>query len=563
MNTETKTCQNCKNQFAIEPDDFAFYETIHVPPPTWCPECRLERRIASWGYRMLYKRKCDFTGEETISAIHPDVPLKAYKQDIWWSDKWDPKEYGKEFDPSRPFLAQWRELLYATPWPVLFTDYTTMINSEYCNAAGELKNCYLCFKSDYSENCAYTNVMTRLKECFDAAYCYEDELCYDILNSQKCYQVFYSQNCTDCYDIWFSKDLAGCTYCIGCVNLRNKKYHIFNEPVSKEEYERRFKKFNFASFKNREAFRKRVNEFILKHPRKEFYGRKNVNISGDYISNSKNVHDSFMVGNGEDLRYCQLLKNGPSSKSYDHTGFGVHSEWIYESAWVGLYVNNLKFSFWNYHAHDLEYCFGCHGAENLFGCVGLRKGRYCILNKQYSKEEYGKKVSEIKEHMSAMPFADARGRKYRYGDFFPVGFFPWGYNETTGIEFLPLDKAGALQRGFLWRDPDPREYQDATAEIPDHINDVSESVLDAILKCQSCGKNYRVIKKEFDFYKKYEIPIPRDCPLCRDRKRIALLNPMKLYNRTCAKCGKVIKTSYAPERPEIVYCEPCYQTEVV
>ncbi|MDI6602741.1 MAG: hypothetical protein QME57_01295 [Patescibacteria group bacterium] len=41
MNQEKCTCQNCKKEFVIEPEDFAFYEKIKVPPPTWCPECRL------------------------------------------------------------------------------------------------------------------------------------------------------------------------------------------------------------------------------------------------------------------------------------------------------------------------------------------------------------------------------------------------------------------------------------------------------------------------------------------------------------------------------------------
>ncbi len=36
MDSEIKVCQSCKAQFTVEPDDFAFYETIKVPPPTWC-----------------------------------------------------------------------------------------------------------------------------------------------------------------------------------------------------------------------------------------------------------------------------------------------------------------------------------------------------------------------------------------------------------------------------------------------------------------------------------------------------------------------------------------------
>lgn len=46
MNSETRNCQNCKQPFTIEPDDFGFYEQIKVPPPTWCSDCRLMRRMS-------------------------------------------------------------------------------------------------------------------------------------------------------------------------------------------------------------------------------------------------------------------------------------------------------------------------------------------------------------------------------------------------------------------------------------------------------------------------------------------------------------------------------------
>jgi len=46
MGTETCSCANCKAQFVIEPEDFGFYEKIKVPPPTWCPECRMIRRFS-------------------------------------------------------------------------------------------------------------------------------------------------------------------------------------------------------------------------------------------------------------------------------------------------------------------------------------------------------------------------------------------------------------------------------------------------------------------------------------------------------------------------------------
>jgi len=44
---------------------------------------------------------------------------------------------------------------------------------------------------------------------------------------------------------------------------------------------------------------------------------------------------------------------------------------------------------------------------------------------------------------------------------------------------------------------------------------------------------------------------------------MALRNPRKLYERVCDKCGKDMITTYSPERPEVVYCESCYNKEVI
>jgi hypothetical protein len=164
--------------------------------------------------------------------------------------------------------------------------------------------------------------------------------------------------------------------------------------------------------------------------------------------------------------------------------------------------------------------------------------------------------------MAEMPFIDKRGLRHGYGGQFPVDLCPWAYNESTAYEFFPITKEEALAKGFTWRDPDQREYLPATMEVPDHIKDVTDEILQAVLKCEACGKNYQIIPKELVFLRRFKFPIPRHCPLCRDRARIKQMNPMEKYDRNCDKCKISIETSYAPDRPEIVYCENCYKREV-
>src|SRR3989338_7740375 len=102
MKPETKTCQNCKASFVIDASDFQFYEKIKVPPPTFCPECRMVRRMAFRNERALYKRK-DAFGNDVISIYSPDKPFIVYDQNYWWSDKWDALDYGRDYDFSKSF----------------------------------------------------------------------------------------------------------------------------------------------------------------------------------------------------------------------------------------------------------------------------------------------------------------------------------------------------------------------------------------------------------------------------------------------------------------------------
>ena len=73
---------------------------------------------------------------------------------------------------------------------------------------------------------------------------------------------------------------------------------------------------------------------------------------------------------------------------------------------------------------------------------------------------------------------------------------------------------------------------------------------------------YKIIAIEYELLRKMNLPIPRECPKCRENKRFSRMTMPGLYNRNCAKCNTEVRTPYAPGRPEIVYCEKCYQQEV-
>jgi len=108
MQSETRNCQNCKNDFVIDSEDFNFYTKINVPPPTFCPSCRRQRRNAWRNNFSLYSRKCDLCSKNVISIYSPDSGIIVYCNKCWWSDKWDPKSYVMDYDFWMRIYRKWR-----------------------------------------------------------------------------------------------------------------------------------------------------------------------------------------------------------------------------------------------------------------------------------------------------------------------------------------------------------------------------------------------------------------------------------------------------------------------
>ena len=174
--------------------------------------------------------------------------------------------------------------------------------------------------------------------------------------------------------------------------------------------------------------------------------------------------------------------------------------------------------------------------------------------------------------MNDTPYVDKKSRVYKYGEFFPLEMSPFGYNETTAQEFFPLSKEESKEKEFNWRDLEERDYRitlqpDSLPNIEDAKDSTAEEIIGCFhsAKCShQCSTAFRIIPEELNFYRKMKIPLPQLCPNCRHGERLKQRNPFKLWNRQCMKegCDNEFETSYAPDRPEIVYCESCYNQEV-
>ena len=397
MEAENKICQNCKKEFLIEPDDFGFYKKMKVPAPTFCPECRLQRRLAWRNERGLHFRECGLCKKKTVSIYSKDYQNIIFCEKCWWSDAWEGVDYGTDVDFSRPFLEQFFELFRRVPVPNLFAFGTTMVNSQYCNMANDMRNCYLLHDGTFDENVSYGSGVFFSKDSEDITMTRKGELCYELVTCINCYQTIFSQNCQDCVNVSFSHSLRGCNNCFGCVNLHGKNYHIWNKPYSKEEYEKKLESFELSSYKNILSIKQRANEFWEKFPKKYYFGVQNTNVTGDYLEHSKNSKMCFGAANLEDSKFCSFVSNGPVKQTYDFTHYGDNIELVNECLQSGDGIYNVKCGWGTWtNSKNATYCITSPGVSDVFGCVGLKKKQYCILNKQYSKEEYEKRTKEIK-----------------------------------------------------------------------------------------------------------------------------------------------------------------------
>ncbi len=573
MNTETRSCQNCKQDFTIESDDFGFYEKISVPAPTFCPDCRKQRRLSWRNDFTLYNQKCGLCDKSIVTIFSPESKMIVYCNRCWWSDKWDPRDHAMDYDFTKPFFTQFSELVHRVPVLALVNDNGTgSVNSEYTQDFSFAKNCYMVFVAWKVENVMYSYYLIAGQDMVDCMNIMDTcELCYEGIQLEKCFRIKWAQNCISCSDSSFLYDCRDCTDCFMSAGLRHKRYCFKNQQYTKEEYEKILVEYQPHTWSGSERAKKELAEFIKTIPRKFANNTQSLNCTGDFLIQGKNSHHCFNVQKPENDKWVENA-DGPKD-SYDLSVGGELSE-CYEGITCDHSNKNL-FGIYSWKNQDIAYTHHCHTSKYIFGCAGLRNAEYTILNKQYTKEEYEVLKEKIIKQMNTMPYVDARGISYTFGEFYPTELSPFGYNETLAPEAKPLTKEEVLANGWTWRDNIQITKGKGTIQaqdIPESIAEVDDSITDEILECIDCERNFKILPSELTLYHRMNVPIPRRCFSCRHAARIQKRNPFKLWHRSCmcdksnhkhgGVCQKEFETSYSPERPEIIYCEECYLSEI-
>jgi hypothetical protein len=309
-------------------------------------------------------------------------------------------------------------------------------------------------------------------------------------------------------------------------NLRNKSYVFRNEQLTKEEYKEAIAILQLQTYTGQKKAKDEFREIAERAIHKYAHIKNSVNTMGDFIENSKNVYHSYGLVDAENAKYVFYGIN-TTRDSQDLIGTGRVEE-CYELTYSGRGANRVVLSLsCGGGSKNIYYCHDCRGCSNCFGCVGLSKKQYCIFNKQYSKEE-------------------------------------------------------VVSLRYKWKDMEQKTHTPTMQSdmLPDNIHDVTEAICNEVIECPNQGKiemqcvsAYRILPDELSFYKQMNLPLPRYCPNCRYHQRLVWKNPFRFYKRSCmcdlpnhdhtGDCPNKFETSYAPDRPEKVYCEKCYQQEVI
>ena len=553
-------CKQCGLNFDILEGDIVLLKMLRVPPPTLCPQCRMQRRLA-WRMVLIpvfYKKQCNAPGhdEKVITFYSQKIPVRVYDDKYYMSDAWDPLEFGRAYTSGLTFFEQMKSVIYDVPHQTLQRDLAS-VNCEYTISGKDSKNCYFVAVPWKAENAYYGYLIFYSRNCIDNAEIDYSEQCYGCVYAVRCYNC---QNCIevdDCLDSFYLYDSRNSSNCFMSSNLRNAKYVFRNQQLSKNVYEQKIKEINFGSRLVREELWKEFEALMESAIHRNVFSNNVQNSVGDMIENCRNCYMAFRsTGAASDnARYIWSFLDAKDVMDIYGT---TNSERLYDGA-ANVSCRDVKFSLMIRTGVEMEYCIECSSCEYCFGCVGLKEKKYCIFNKQYKPDQYWKLVDQIKTEMLA------RGE---YGEFFPIAMSPHPYADSSAQMIYPLTKEEIVSRGWRWEEPD-EEKSDLSKfvvlsadQVPDDSSTIDNGILDRVLLCQRTVKPFRITKFELEFYRANHIPLPILHPVERLKDLLKYRRPFFLYDSVCTSCASAIKTIYDPSRKLNVYCETCYKAAI-
>ena len=428
-------------------------------------------------------------------------------------------------------VLDWPEIGYnfLEQFSVLFASHTKAAvshvwsneNADYCNTCFGTKNAYLSFVSGFNtQNIFYsTQTWENVQNVFNSSLVTNgsSNVYYSrVINNS--YNVFYSQYMYNCSDMWFCSSCIWCHHCIDCEWLENMSYCIGNKQYTQNIFEDMKREYTPEKFSilHWSTFAKKGLNFSCGDCVWSWLYRCNNLIDGYnamHYADSKNV--VFSDGLTWVKNYYDCIDTGTNSNDfYAICQWGEDSNHCYMCNFVSLWCFNV---FYSIHMESCSFCLGC---------IGLKNKQFCILNKQYTKEERYAKVDEI---FSAM---EQEGTLW---EFFPASMNPFYFNDTAAYLIDPsFTKEEVTKLWYLRRDEPVKvdipegvdvvqvselgEYESLNSDRSRHID---PTILTKIIIDEQ-GNYYKIVNMEYDFLMKHGLPLPRKHRLDRMKENFRI-----------------------------------------
>ena len=549
-----RVCAITGEKWMMTEEEIGWYRKFNVPPSKYSPSARIKLVMGYFVvFDMWYNKHAD-TGAPIISTTHPASGIRVLP-DLEWFNR-DFISHGQNLQASNSFFDQLYALSRRVPVAATF-NYKVPENSVAFISFGDQDSYFvLACKSKRSFFCGNAHDVEDSAELVAVENVRQS---YAVVHSQRIFNCRFLLECYDCINSHFLFDCRNCEFCFGATNQRNKKYLWFNEQLSKEEWERRFAEIDLRSREALDEIQQHFSELMQTQTVwPENFNVNAVDSSGEYIIESTDVRDGYYI-----MRGCRNLDNScyafglPSHDCYTVCApigasdcyYGIGQEQCSQVRFaLSILARNM----------NTEYCNVCFDCENCFGCIGLRHKKFCILNKQYTEEEYWKVLDELKCAMLD------RGE---YGELPPMKFGTQHWSGSGARVLYGASKDECLKLGAVdfpvGAEGSEGPIVDSASlhsldSIPDRIDSIEE-VTGKPYFDPAANRRFSYQKTELELYARLGVAPPRKHPTRRLTDHYHEMSMAVFEDGHCEKCNqqiRVAKNMTYPNRK--LYCKSCY-----
>jgi len=546
-----RVCVLTGEKWLMTDEEIGWYKKFNVPPSKYSPLTRMCLVNSNFVLFDVWYNYHPETGKPIVSVVHPASGVKVLPDNEWFQK--DFSEYGREVELKRAFFEQFYDLVRTVPVPAYY-NYVAPENSIAFISLGDQDSYFVI--ACKSKRTFYGSNAFDVEDTAEVMFSKNVQNSYNVIRSEKIYNCLFVREAYECTDSSFLFDCRNCEHCFGATNKRHAKYLWFNEQLSKEEWEKRRAQVDLSSSSVRIEYEKKFADLVNASVWPENFNLNTDKNAGEYVTDASDIVHGYNVCPGsQSVHYVNHATPVASRDSYICAGIYGSSD-CYYGLGFGM-CSNVKYSLCvNTNGIDLEYCNSCYDCEHCFACVGLRRKKFCLFNKQYSEEEYWRLVDELKCAMLE------RGE---YGEFPLMNFSSQYWKNSGSVQLYGATEEECRKMGARIFEPGEAgaEGPDANAELIDMstINDrvSTEELVGRVFFDSVAKRRFSYLKQELELYEKLRLAPPRLHPTRRIQQLYSEMNMPIFMKIPCQKCGKeivVAKNNNYPVRE--IYCRSCY-----